>query len=575
MNMYGITETTVHVTIKEIGDEEIRSGISNVGVAIPTLSCYVLDSYGQPVPIGIAGEIGVAGAGLARGYLNNPGLTAEKFVPHPFKTGERLYKSGDLARWLPSGELEYLGRMDHQLKIRGYRIEAGEVEYALLTHPAIASAAVIGYAFADGSELVAYVVASTDEPLPESSALRQHLSATLPDYMVPAYFVELDKIPLTVNGKVDRRALPAFTTRLSSSDRRHIPPTNAVEQLLAAIWATVLGIEDAQSIDIRDNFFHLGGHSLKAIKLQSMIAARLQLQLPLTAIFRYATLSEMALQLQQITSATLPLGSLAAEGSKATVFAFPPLGGLSMFYRAWSNLLEGHAVYAFDYADEEELLERYYQEMLSVQPEGPYLLMGYSLGGNLAYELALYLESKGAVVSHVLLLDSAVRREATSGLTDEQIVQKLIEEAMADPGLDDDMRSMLEQRHHYERMLSFSRYISARPTKGQLQANIHLLMSADDRSEDAGWKQWGQFTRASFREYQGVGSHADMFKPPWLDDNAAMLLQLLDSITTGGHPAISVESSPPPEERLLQLWEEYRELSAELVLLQQQEQLRE
>jgi fengycin family lipopeptide synthetase D len=575
VNVYGPTESTVDASYYIIGDNEFDKGIIPIGRPLQNCGLWVLSEAMQLQPEGISGELCIDGAGLARGYLNNPVLTAEKFVVHPLKIGERMYRTGDLARWLPDGNIEYLGRIDHQLKIRGYRIEAGEIEHALLTHPSIQSAVVTGYTFEGGKELVAYVVAAANQKLPESSELRAHLSVDLPDYMLPTYYVPLEKLPLTSSGKIDSKALPAPTGRLSSSDRHHIPPTNAVEQLLAEIWSTVLGIEDAQSIDIRDNFFHLGGHSLKAIKLQSMIAARLQLQLPLTAIFRYATLSEMAQQLQQTTSGALPLGNLAGEGSKATVFALPPLGGLSMFYRAWSNLLEGYAVYAFDYADEEDLLERYYREILSVQPEGPYLLMGYSLGGNLAYELALYLESKGAVVSDLLLLDSAVRRETTSEMTDEEIVQGLIEETMADPGLDDDMRSMLGQRHHYERMLSFSRYISARPTKGQLQANIHLLMSADDRSEDDSWKQWGQFTRANFREHQGGGSHSDMFNPPWLDNNAAILLELLDNITTGGHADISVESSPPPEERLLQLWQEYRELSAELLLLQQHEELRE
>jgi tyrocidine synthetase-3 len=572
-NVYGPTEGTVNASYHRVKAGELKEGGTiPIGRPLGNYELLVLSTGNVLSGLGIAGELCIGGTGLARGYLNNSVLTAEKFIPHPYKPGERMYRTGDLVRWLPDGNIEYLGRIDHQLKIRGYRIEAGEVEHALLTHPSIQSAVVTDYAFEHGKELVASVVAAADQPLPDSSELRSHLSATLPDYMLPAYYVVLEKLPLTSSGKVDRRALPAPSTRLSSSSGRHIPPTSAVEQVLAAIWSTVLGIGDAQSIDIRDNFFHLGGHSLKAIRLQSMIAARLQVQLPLTVIFRYATLFEMALQLQQITSAPLSLGSLAGEGSKAVIFAFPPLGGLSVFYRRWSNLLEGYAVYAFDYADEEDLLEKYYQEMLSVQPEGPYLLMGYSLGGNLAYELALYLESRGVVVNDLLLLDSAVRREVSSAMTEEEIVQGRIDEAMADPGLDDDMRAMLGQRQHYDRMLSFCRYVSTRPTKGRLQANIHLLMSGDDRSDDDGWKQWGNHTRGKYIEYQGVGEHIEMFRRPWLDDNAATLLQLLDGITT---PAISVESSPPPEERLLQLWQEYRALSAELLLLQQHEELRE
>jgi thioesterase domain-containing protein len=307
------------------------------------------------------------------------------------------------------------------------------------------------------------------------------------------------------------------------------------------------------------------------------MASRLGVSLPLALIFQHPRLSAMALQLQHLGSASLPLGMQTSDGSKATLFTFPPLLGLSVYFCLWSKLLEGYALYAFDFADEEALLERYYQEIVSVQPVGPYLLMGYSLGGNLAYELALYMESRGAVVSDLLLLDSGVRT-LYDGPPPESVQEmglQMMENIRQVKDMDEEMKEILVDPQNIDRIVSYHRFMETRPTRGCIHANIHLLMSADDRSEDDGWKQWGQFTQGDFREYQGCGRHADMFIPPWLDDNAATLLQLLDGITTGGHPAISVESSPPPEERLLQLWQEYRELSAELLLLQQHEELRE
>jgi thioesterase domain-containing protein len=268
-----------------------------------------------------------------------------------------------------------------------------------------------------------------------------------------------------------------------------------------------------------------------------------------------------------------------SDGSKATLFTFPPLLGLSVYFRLWSKLLEGYALYAFDFADEEALLERYYQEIVSVQPAGPYLLMGYSLGGNLAYELALYMESRGAVVSDLLLLDSGVRT-LYDGPPPESVQEmglQMMENIRQVKDMDEEMKEILVDPQNIDRIVSYHRFMETRPTRGCIHANIHLLMSGDDRSGDDrsgddGWKQWGAHTRGKYREYQGVGEHIAMFRRPWLDDNAAILLQLLDSITT---PAISVESSRPPEERLLQLWQEYRELSAELLLLQQHEELRE
>ena len=203
-------------------------------------------------------------------YLKRPDLTAEKFISHPYKSGERLYRTGDLARWLSDGTIEYLGRMDHQLKIRGYRIEAGEIEHALLTHPAIQSAVVVGYETEGGKELAAYLVAARGQTLPDSSVLRQHLSATLPDYMLPAYFVSLEQLPLNSSGKIDRRALPAPNQNLLSTGTAYTGARNEKESTLLTIWESVLR---RTGMSIHDNFFQAGGDSIKAIQVTSRLSA--------------------------------------------------------------------------------------------------------------------------------------------------------------------------------------------------------------------------------------------------------------------------------------------------------------
>jgi amino acid adenylation domain-containing protein len=289
VNMYGITETTVHVTYKEIGEQEIEAGISNIGVPIPTLSTYILDAQQQLQPVGVSGEICVGGHGLARGYLNRAELTQERFIAHPFRKGERLYRSGDLGRYLPNGEIEYLGRMDHQVKIRGHRIELGEIESALLKQEGVREAVVVDRHDESGSAyLAAYVVAA--EGNPDITMLREQLTSQLPDYMIPSYFVALERLPLTVNGKVDRKKLPDPVESFVSN-AEYIAPEGEVQMKLAELWQEILGIS---RVSAGDNFFESGGHSLKATLLVSAIHKAFHVDIPLRDIFRYPVFRDIA-----------------------------------------------------------------------------------------------------------------------------------------------------------------------------------------------------------------------------------------------------------------------------------------
>ncbi|MFI9262198.1 amino acid adenylation domain-containing protein [Streptomyces sioyaensis] len=292
VNMYGITEATVHVTAREItsGDAE-RSAVSPIGRPLADTEVFVLDPAGGVVPVGVAGELWVGGAGLARGYLNRPELTAERFVECEIGGRvRRLYRSGDLVRWLSDGELEYLGRLDDQVKVRGFRIELGEIESALVAHPRITAAVVLMREDTPGDRrLVAYVVLIDGTEL-KTRELREHCLQTLPDYMVPSGFVFLEALPLTVNGKVDRRALPVPDGTRPELGTTFVAPRTPAEEALARIWAGVLGVEQ---VGVHDNFFELGGDSILSIQVISR-AKRYGLHLPGRIIFEYETVAEIA-----------------------------------------------------------------------------------------------------------------------------------------------------------------------------------------------------------------------------------------------------------------------------------------
>lgn len=289
INMYGITETTVHVTFKEITSTAIGQGISNIGKPIPTLSCYVLDANMELLPVGVPGELYIGGAGVARGYLNRTELTAQRFLPDTFAGNGHLYRSGDKVKLLPNGEMEYLGRIDHQVKIRGYRIETGEIEACLLKQQQVDKVKVVAREDRDGSKyLAAYFTGDADTNV---KGLRAALEKLLPQYMVPSFFVQVPGFPLTRNGKTDTARLPDPLSPVTQETAGHVAPANETEQLLAVMWEDILG---RGRISMEDNFFELGGHSLKAMQLKSRIRKEMGRQVSLKELFSHNTVRSLA-----------------------------------------------------------------------------------------------------------------------------------------------------------------------------------------------------------------------------------------------------------------------------------------
>lgn len=301
-NTYGPTEATIVATRWELSPSaEGGTALPDVpiGRAIANVQTYVLDRYLRPVAMGVAGELHIGGVGVARGYLNAPELTAERFIPNLFSSepGARLYKTGDRVRYRPDGNLEFLGRFDDQAKVRGFRVEPGEIEVALSRHAAVRENVVVARENGQGSHhLVAYVVAA-HEPAPTVSELRGFLEEKLPEYMVPSAFVLLDAIPLTPHGKVDRGALPTPDGTRPELNKPFVAPCTPTEKLLAQIWAQVLGVEP---IGVQDNFFDLGGHSLLATQILFRLRDTFQAEIPLRILFQKPTIEELALAVEEI-----------------------------------------------------------------------------------------------------------------------------------------------------------------------------------------------------------------------------------------------------------------------------------
>lgn len=413
-NLYGPTEAAVDVTAWTYKPDFAGSSIP-LGKPIANTKMYVLDPMGNPTPVGVTGEIFIGGIQVGRGYWDRPDLTAERFVPDPFgEPGARLYRTGDLGRWLADGTLEYLGRNDFQVKLRGFRIELGEIEAQLTNHPEIREAAVIARQNNSGDpRLVAYYTADASLPL---QSLRGHLAESLPDYMIPTSFVWLETLPLSPNGKLDRKALPEDSGPMQ--DRIIVAPRTEAEQQIAQIWQSIFGLED---LSVYDNFFELGGHSLQAVQMMAKVEAEFGKELPLVTLFKAPTIEQLALVASEESSDDMwaPLVQLHTGGEGSPIFCVPGAGGQCHYlYHLAAALGSDHPVYGFQplgldgrsepHTNIAEMAEFYVELLLSVQDEGPYFIVGHSFGGGIAFEMAKRLEASGREVGFVALLDSGM-----------------------------------------------------------------------------------------------------------------------------------------------------------------------
>ncbi len=570
LNLYGPTEATIWSTAAWIA-QDAANGIP-IGRPLPGYRVYVLDDLLRPVPAGVAGELYIAGAGLARGYLKRAGLTAERFVADPHgPPGTRMYRTGDLARWRSNGVLDFLGRTDEQVKIHGFRIEPGEVAAVLSSYPGIAQAAVIAREDgAGGKQLVAYVVAQSGEvggmrAEPSAAALRAHLAALLPGYMVPSAYVVLEALPLTANGKLDRRALPA-PGGAAVAQQAYVAPVGETETIVAQLYGELLGVAQ---VGRHDGFFELGGHSLLAMRLVARLRAELGVELAVRALFEAPDvkgLGETIARLHETRSGDEADDTLAAllplrpYGTRPCLFCIHPAGGLGWSYAGLLRYLPDRPLYGLQSrgllqpdrraSTVTEMAADYCEQIRTVQPHGPYHLLGWSFGAQVAHAIATQMQESGETIASLTMLDgyppSAKNNRPLTEADYDEIRIKLtstlleygreipsatrrgkhpVEKSPATPAEDIVEAMIAEMRSSLQLMGTF------RPQSYAGDLVFFKAMVADDAGDlfSPEPSAWQPFITKSIKKYEVLHSHLNMTDPDALTTIGPIVAATLDA----------------------------------------------
>ncbi|WP_030719425.1 non-ribosomal peptide synthetase/type I polyketide synthase [Streptomyces griseus] len=534
VNSYGLTEATIDSAYFEGPVDALEPGaMVPIGRPLPNSTLHILDAHGEPVPPGVPGELWIGGDGVALGYAGDPEQTGERFVIRTLSRAadaraERLYRTGDIARWDAHGRVHLLGRTDGQIKLRGHRIEIGEIEAHLAQWPPIARAVVTVRTDTGGdAALCAYCVPEAGAAL-DVRALRRHLARSLPSYMIPSHFTELPALPLTANGKVDTAALPA--PRAEAGDRPYEEPVTLYEVSVARHWKTLLGCE---RVGLEDDFFELGGSSIKLIELLHHLRTEFGIGVPVSRLYQVTTLHGMAATVQDVL-----LGASAEElpsltfnaGQHPVLFCFPPAGGHGLVYRGLAARLPDHRVIGFNYLPGDAKIARYADLIEADQPEGPCLLLGYSLGGNLAFETAKELERRGRRVAHVVILDS--RRILTAYEPDASGI------AAFEAELADHVRKHTgSEAVTHETLAHAAEYLAfcgRTPNTGTVAATVTVITDEEKAALYAAGEHgtWHGSSTGATAVLRGSGVHADMLDVKHLPRNA----QLVRSVIAGEAP---------------------------------------
>ncbi|MFJ9946695.1 amino acid adenylation domain-containing protein [Kitasatospora sp. NPDC091207] len=532
INSYGLTEATIDSAYFEGPADGLEpSRMVPIGRPFPNSAFYLLDGHGRPVPPGVPGELWIGGSGVALGYLGDEEQTARRFATLPLGGADgsepvRLYRTGDLARWDAGGGVHLLGRADSQIKVRGHRIELGEIETQLAEWPELGQAVVTVRPDRSGENvLCAYCVPAPGRTL-DRRELRRHLAGYLPTFMIPTYFAELPALPLTANGKVDVAALPE--PRAEAGGRVVEPPVTLYEIRMADHWRALLGVEE---FGLEHDFFESGGSSIKLIELIHGLQAEFNIRIPVSQLFKVTTLHGMARTLEHIITGRLDGAQPYLwfnQEQQQTIFCFPPAGGHGLVYRQFAAHLPEYRMVAFNYVAGDDKVVCYADLIDTIQPDGPCALLGYSLGGNLAFEVAKELERRGRAVPNVVIMDSHRILESFT-LGDEHV--QAFEHELAEH-LQRHTGSEIVAQETREQARDYLQFCSRTPNLGVIAAPVSVI--SDDAKvalyaagENGAWHGSSATGTAVFR---GFGTHAEMLDHEYIARNAGLAREILTGV---------------------------------------------
>ena len=503
-NLYGPTEASIDVTYYTTSKED---AVIPIGKPIWNTSIYILDPHNNLVPIGCSGEIYLAGAGLARGYLNRKELTDEKFVENPFVPGEKMYKTGDIGKWTPDGNIIYAGRNDNQFKIRGFRIELGEIEQCLLEIETLDSAAVLARKSSSNElDLVAFVISSSELDV---KGIKNFLQKKLPEYMIPNYYVKLDTLPLTLNGKLDAKKLLAISTESGAQTIEIVKPENDLEENILQIWKEILSKKE---ISVTDNFFEIGGHSLRAIKLQSMLKRKLDMNLSIKDIYNRPTIKRLASDKEKSNSLLI---NLQVNNRNNTIYFIPPLTGSSILYNPLAKVLSnefdsiGLQYKGFEHKEEfsqsvEEMAKSFIEEIKNNQPDEPFIVFGYSMGSAIAFEIVKELEK------HYSKIDLILVDRPSSIDIDQKDLQDI--DILANWLLEEFKKVIKLDKEQEKHILSFLKnnlmLNNAYQLEGKISSNIYAFEASDNEFK-SNMQSWQNYTTGNYAHHYLLGTHWD------------------------------------------------------------------
>ncbi|ASZ13470.1 non-ribosomal peptide synthetase [Chitinophaga pendula] len=525
-NVYGPTETCIWSTAEELKDDRIV-----IGRPLLNEQVFILGPQDQLQPINVIGEICISGDGVGAGYFNNEALTTERFFRTTSLSTGPIYRTGDLGRWLPDGRIEYIGRIDNQVKLRGYRIELGEIENALLKFRQIKIAAAVLTEINRDQQIVVFYEADTTY---HTSELRAFLANYLPAYMLPVSYVHMAALPLTSSGKIDRKALAASGSQQVTITHVYEAPVGDIQKKLVAIWQEILGLE---RVGVSDNFFEIGGNSIKLIQVLNRIRKELDIDLPLATAFKFATIRDLAEHMRNAEELgkiyeELPY-SIVNPGKSQVIFCFPPYIGYSFVYAALTDYFPDHTLCCFHFQESAAGLAPYLQVIDELQGNRPVILMGYSVGGNFAFEIAQELASRGQAVSDIIMIDT-YRRSKPDAKSDEELasvtalhLQNLDAEMY---GMDPEYFANVREKTA-KKITAYSKHMNDKADQGQVDANIHLVTSPEEMDTPIrNRQQWRESTRGSFNVYRGQGEHPLMLNLSYLPENAIILKEIVEKI---------------------------------------------